>query len=71
MGEPVHLCTFSSDHNRCENKKVVPVLWPGGRKTPPKDRPPCGFNGEYCRGIFQLFFELIKGYYQSLFQFHF
>uniref|UniRef100_A0A8C1LED5 Guanylate cyclase n=1 Tax=Cyprinus carpio TaxID=7962 RepID=A0A8C1LED5_CYPCA len=26
----------------------VQIKWPGGRTTPPKDSPDCGFNGELC-----------------------
>ncbi|KTF87708.1 hypothetical protein cypCar_00016563 [Cyprinus carpio] len=26
----------------------VQIKWPGGRSTPPKDSPDCGFNGELC-----------------------
>ncbi|XP_031556269.1 atrial natriuretic peptide receptor 2-like isoform X2 [Actinia tenebrosa] len=29
-------------------KENMTIDWPGGRKTPPKDHPPCGFNGELC-----------------------
>ncbi len=26
----------------------VQIKWPGGRTTPPKDSPDCGFHGELC-----------------------
>ena len=29
-------------------KGNMTIDWPGGRKTPPKDHPPCGFDGEFC-----------------------
>lgn len=28
--------------------KGVHIRWPGGRTTPPKDSPDCGFQGELC-----------------------
>jgi len=28
--------------------KGVHISWPGGRTTPPKDSPDCGFQGELC-----------------------
>ncbi|XP_051982336.1 atrial natriuretic peptide receptor 1-like [Xyrauchen texanus] len=31
-----------------EPVKGVQVTWPGGRTTPPKDSPDCGFRGELC-----------------------
>ncbi|XP_060773170.1 atrial natriuretic peptide receptor 1 [Neoarius graeffei] len=26
----------------------IHISWPGGRQSPPKDSPPCGFKGELC-----------------------
>ncbi|XP_027013905.2 atrial natriuretic peptide receptor 1 isoform X5 [Tachysurus fulvidraco] len=26
----------------------IHIIWPGGRQSPPKDSPPCGFKGERC-----------------------
>ncbi|KAK3523212.1 hypothetical protein QTP86_022935 [Hemibagrus guttatus] len=26
----------------------IHISWPGGRRSPPKDSPPCGFKGELC-----------------------
>ncbi|XP_066919566.1 atrial natriuretic peptide receptor 2-like isoform X4 [Clytia hemisphaerica] len=50
-GKPVHICTFGLQENdECTNSKgKVDIVWPGGVKTAPLDRPKCGFNGELCK----------------------
>eukprot|EP00795_Rhopilema_esculentum_P006236 gene6236-11647_t len=43
-GENIHIFTPNSNLNTSLN-----VKWPGGVTKPPKDRPPCGFDGKLCQ----------------------
>ncbi|XP_057309237.1 atrial natriuretic peptide receptor 1-like isoform X2 [Hydractinia symbiolongicarpus] len=47
-GKKVRMCTYEINSGECieVNKSFV---WPGGRKSPPKDQPECGFNNERCQ----------------------
>ncbi|XP_048851456.1 atrial natriuretic peptide receptor 1 isoform X3 [Brienomyrus brachyistius] len=42
------IANYFGTNKTYEQVKGVQIMWPGGRKTPPKDTPTCGFGGELC-----------------------
>lgn len=50
-GKKVRMCTYEINSGECI-KVNNSFVWPGGRKSPPKDQPECGFNNERCQGMF-------------------
>ena len=52
-GEPRIIHTFK------DNSTFSPTLtvkWPNGVKSPPRDSPPCGFDGCPCKTLFMFIF---------------
>ncbi|XP_067106425.1 atrial natriuretic peptide receptor 1 [Osmerus mordax] len=47
-GEFKVIANYFGANKTYESVDGVKILWPGGRKMPPRDTPPCGYNGELC-----------------------
>ncbi|XP_071389998.1 atrial natriuretic peptide receptor 1 [Centroberyx affinis] len=47
-GEFKVIANYSGTKKEYEAVMGIQIIWPGGRKSPPKDTPECGYNGEFC-----------------------
>ncbi|KAL1023507.1 hypothetical protein UPYG_G00041710, partial [Umbra pygmaea] len=50
-GEFKVIANYFGTNKAYEPVEGIQIYWPGGRKTPPKDTPDCGFNDELCSNI--------------------